>query len=109
MPVHKRSIQEKRADDTRYRELRDRLVAEWRGDAGSPPAPDIDEETDARDRVMHVVVTWDAWSDVDAQTRSEIIVDAFQAVKGQEAITNLTLAMGLTSGEAGRLRSAAGR
>jgi hypothetical protein len=58
---------------------------------------------------MHVVVTWDAWADVDAQTRSEIIVDAFQAVKGQEAIANLTLAMGLTSGEAGRLRSAAGR
>ena len=106
MPVHRRSIQDKRADDTRYRELRDRLVAEWRGVANAPPLPDIDEETDARDRVVNVVVTWDEWADLDAQTRSEIIVDAYQIVKPPEAIAELAMAMGVTLAEAGRLRAA---
>lgn len=112
MPVHKRNIQERRADDARYRTLKDRLIAEWQRDPQQPApagAPDIEEETDARDRVLHVVVTWDEWGDLDAQTRSEIIVDAFQAVKEQAAITDLTLAMGLTSAEAGRIRGVARR
>jgi hypothetical protein len=52
---------------------------------------------------VHVTVTWDAWADLDAQTRSEIIVDAFQEVKGEAAIVDLALAMGLTSAEADRL------
>jgi hypothetical protein len=56
MPVRTTSIQEKRANDPRYRELRDRLVAEWRGDVGALPMPDIEEETDTRDQVLHVVV-----------------------------------------------------
>jgi hypothetical protein len=103
MPVHRKSIQEKRADDARYRNLRDRLVAEWRGEPGPAPVPDIEEETDTRDRVVHVVVTWDEWADLDAQTRSEIIVDAFQAVKGTDAAVDLTLATGLSSAEARRM------
>jgi hypothetical protein len=109
MPVHKRSIQDRRANDARYRTLKDRLIAEWQRDPQQPApsgAPDIVEETDARDRVLHVVVTWDEWADLDAQTRSEIIVDAFQAVKEPAAIDDLALAMGLTSAEAGRLRVA---
>jgi hypothetical protein len=110
MPVHKRSIQERRADNARFRDLRDRLIAEWRRnaqEAAPPGAPDIEEETDARDRVLHVVVTWDEWADLDAQARSEMIVDAFQAVKDPQAAADLTLAMGLTSAEARRLRGVA--
>ncbi len=107
MPVHKRSIQERRADDARYRALKEQLIAEWRRDPNeSAPAgaPDLEEETDARDHVLQVLVTWDEWADLDAQTRSELIVDAFQAVKDPQAIANLTLAMGATSAEAARLR-----
>jgi hypothetical protein len=107
MPVRTTSIQQKRAADPRYRELRDRLVAEWRGEAGALPVPHIEEETDTRDHVLHVVVTWDEWADLDAQMRSEIIVDTFRTVKGQEASVDLALAMGLTSAEAGRIRSTA--
>ena len=109
MPVHKRVVQDRRADDARYRELRDRLVAEWRGLPSQAPVPDIEEETDARDGVVHVVVTWDEWEDLNAQTRSEMIVDAFQIVKGQAAVSDLTLAMGLTSAEAKRLGGSARR
>src|SRR3974390_1765941 len=103
MPVRTTSVQQKRADDPRYRELHDRLVAEWRGEAGALPVPDIEEETDTRDHVLHVIVTWDEWADLGAQARSEVIVDAFQAVKGAQALANLALAMGVTRAEAGRL------
>jgi hypothetical protein len=42
--------------------------------------------------------------DFNARARSEMIVDAFQIVKGQAAVSELTLAMGLRSAEAKRLR-----
>jgi hypothetical protein len=57
------------------------------------------EETDAQNRIIHVTVTWDEWSDLDAQTRSEMIVDALQGREGQAAVVELTLAMGLTHAE----------
>ena len=107
MPVRTQNVSDRRAGDSRYQELKTRLVDEWSGRSGSEPAPDILEEQD-RGRVVHVTVTWDEWADVDAQTRSEIIVDAFQAVKGEQAIVDLALAMGLTSVEAARLAKAGG-
>lgn len=103
MPVHQRSIYDKRAGDQRYQSLKQRLIAEWSEVEGSAPAPDIMEEKDAQGRVVHVIVTWDEWADLDAQARSELIVEAFQEVKGEEAIVNLILAMGLTTAEATRL------
>jgi len=104
MPVHRHSVHDRRAGDQRYAELRRRLVAEWQSQpGGTPPLPDISEETDRQGRIAHVTVTWDAWDDLDAQTRSELIVDAFQLVHGEPAIVNLTLAMGLTTAERARL------
>jgi hypothetical protein len=103
MPVRTRSVADRHADDEQYQKLRARLVAEWSRKKGPRPLPDILEEKDARGRIVHVTVTWDAWADLDAQTRSEIIVDAFQEVKGEAAIVDLALAMGLTSAEADRL------
>jgi hypothetical protein len=106
MPVHSRNLSDRRADDDRYQELKARLIAEWRGVAPPEPgAPDITEERDRRARVVHVQVIWDDWADLDAQTRSEMIVDAFQAVRGEEAIVDLSLAMGLTRTEAERFRT----
>lgn len=107
MPVRTRSIFDRRAGDVRYAELKARLIDEWSGKGGPLPAPDIAEETDAQGRVLHVVVSWDSWADVDAQTRSELIVDAFQAVKGREAAVDLALAMGVTSAEAARFARSA--
>lgn len=106
MPVRSQSVLDRRADDEKYQKLRTRLIDEWSGRPGPAPLPDILEEKDGRGRVVHVKVTWDEWADLDAQTRSELIVDAFQAVKGEPAIVDLTLAMGLTSGEAARLAKA---
>ena len=106
MPVTHRSIYDKRAGDQRYQSLKQRLVAEWSETGGSAPAPDIMEEEDAQGRVVHVIVTWDDWADLDAQTRSELIVEAFKEVKGEAAIIDLILAMGLTKAEAARLARA---
>jgi hypothetical protein len=106
MPVRTQNIFDRRANDDRYQKLRARLIDEWQGRPGVQPLPDILEEEDASNRVVHVTVTWDEWSDLDAQTRSELIVDALQEVKGQAAIVDLSIAMGLTSAEAARLARA---
>ncbi len=106
MPVVTKSVFDRRAKDDRYQKLKARLIDEWQGRSGAQPAPDILEETDRQNRIIHVRVTWDEWSDLDAQTRSEMIVDALQAVKGQAAVVELTLAMGLTQAEAARLARA---
>ena len=106
MPVRTQNIFDRRANDDRYQKLRVRLIDEWQGRPGVQPLPDILEEKDAGNRIVHVTVTWDEWSDLDAQTRSELIVDALQEVKGQAAIVDLSLAMGLTRAEAARLARA---
>ncbi len=73
MPVRVRNINDLRADDELYQNLRARLVAEWRGEAGEAPNPDIEEITNAQRRTAQVIVIWEAWADLDAQTRSEMI------------------------------------
>ena len=103
MPVHTRSIHDRRAGDRRYQDLKQRLVDEWLERGGTPPAPDINQETDAQGRLVNVVVSWDEWADLDAQTRSELIVDALREAKGVEAVQELALAMGITSAEGVRL------
>jgi hypothetical protein len=105
MPVRTQSLAERHADDTRFNVLKRRLIDEWTGRSpGEGNAPDILEETDRQGRVVRVVVTWDEWADLDAQTRSEIIVEALQSAKGDEAVLDLALAMGLTVVEAARFR-----
>jgi hypothetical protein len=106
MPVRTQNIFDRRANDDRYQKLKARLIDEWEGRSGVQPLPDILEERDSRNRIIHLTVTWDEWSDIDAQTRSEMIVDALQAVKGESAVVELTLAMGLTHAEAARLTRA---
>ncbi len=107
MPIRTQSVFDRRADDERYQKLKARLLDEWSGRPGAAPLPDILEEKDALGRVVHVTVTWDDWGDLDAQTRSELIVDAFLAAKGEAAVVDLSLAMGLTGAEAARLTKAA--
>lgn len=88
--------------DARLDDLEKRLIVEWKANTGSA-YPDIREEVDPVGRVVHVYVIWDEWRDLDHTRRSEVITDAFLATHGQEAIIDLTVAMGLTPEEARRM------
>lgn len=106
MPVVKRSVADKRAADPKYQELRKKLVSEWKGempafaDLGS--APEIIEEEAKPGLIESVYVVWEAWRDLDKQTRSELIVDAFREVKGEGKLAELMMAIGLTQSERAR-------
>lgn len=85
-------------------QLAQRLIAEWNSPQGTSAQPVIVEEHDAVGRLIHVYVVWDEWSNLEADERSEIVLDACEKVKGRTATLDLTIAMGLTSLEADRLR-----
>ncbi len=104
MPVRKQSVASRRHGDIRFSDLKRRLIAEWREEAAQAgAAPEIVEETNAAQKLVHVYVIWDDWADIDAQTRSEMIVDALQEVRGTAAVLDLSIAMGLTPAEAKRI------
>ena len=106
MPVRKTNLQAMYADDPKYKELLQHLTTEWREEKwnGTGTAPEIEEQTDKKGRVLRLIVVWNDWADLEAQKRSEMIVDAFKAVRGEGAIADLSIAMGLTTAEAERLR-----
>lgn len=104
MTVKKVKVGGLKRPDARLDVLRHQLVEEWqRDEATGNTFPEILEETDPAGRVVHVYVIWDEWRDLDQQQRSELITDAFIAVRGQAAILDLTVAMGLTPEEAKRM------
>lgn len=70
---------------------------------GSPDAPLIIEEQIRRSNRIHVTVLWDEWAAVSPEDRSRIILDAYERVRGAEAILTLTAALGLTHAEAKKL------
>jgi hypothetical protein len=51
----------------------------------------------------HLYVIWTKWSDLEQVVRSRIILDAFQAARGDEEMLQVTVSMGLTPDEARRL------
>ena len=83
--------------------LKARLVAEWRDPASAAPQPVILEEGGGPNQPVHVYVIWDDWAGVSQVERSEVIMDAFEEQFGQARAVNVTVAMGLTPDEAGRL------
>lgn len=70
---------------------------------GSPDAPLIIEEQIRRSNRIHVTVIWDRWAQVGPEDRSRIIMDAYERVRGANAILTLTAALGLTHAEAKNL------
>jgi len=54
---------------------------------------------------LHVFVVWDdqQWTEIDRAERSEVIMDAMEKARPDEAL-KVTIAMGLTSDEAKRLK-----
>jgi hypothetical protein len=83
--------------------LRDRLVDEWRHPDPAAQQPVIVEESGGAGQPIHVYVIWDDWSPIGTIERSEVIMDAYEAVHGTAQSTNVTVAMGLTPAEADRL------
>jgi len=75
------------------------LAAEWSRPAGAGE-PVILEESDQKNRLVHVYVVWSRWSSVDRVERSEIIMDAAAMKLPQDQVLNITVAMGLTPEEA---------
>lgn len=83
-------------------ELRRRLADEWRNPQEGDVEPFIIEES-GNYRPTHLYVIWKEWADRNQQQRSEIIMDAFEDVKGRNKVLDVTVAMGLTPVEAKRM------
>jgi hypothetical protein len=54
--------------------------------------------------ISRLVVIWDAWTDLSAQERSEIIMAAYTTHVGTGEAVKISIAMGLTSQEAQKIR-----
>ncbi|MBI4578968.1 MAG: hypothetical protein HY718_04645 [Planctomycetes bacterium] len=83
--------------------LKNRLVREWRNKKSTAAQPIILQESGESSQPIRVYVIWDDWKEVSGIERSEIIMDAFEAVHGKRKALNVTVAMGLTSAEADRM------
>ncbi len=85
------------------RKLKRQLEAEWRNTASTKAQPIILEERTGAGQPLHLYVIWDDWADLPQVERSEIIMDAFEELFGQDKCLDVTVAMGLTPTEADRL------
>ena len=104
MPVAHR-VQARTAINTEV--LLDRLYQEWRSPQEDPNAPLIIEEApSAQANVNHLYVIWEDWADVTPLERSTVILQAYERYRGRDVAEAVTLAMGLTSTEAERLKIA---
>lgn len=83
--------------------LRRDLIQEWRQPREDAPEPIILEEGGAQNRPTHLYVIWSEWAELNQQERSEIIMDAYEEVRGKDASLRVSVAMGLTSKEAERM------
>jgi hypothetical protein len=93
------------ATRTATERTRDTLVGRLAQRVAAQPTleePFVLQNRIAQTRTRHVVVIWDAWSDMDRDERAGIILDAYQnaGVLNGDAIT---VAMGLTQQEAMQL------
>jgi hypothetical protein len=63
----------------------------------------IVEEGGQGGRPIHLYVIWNDWGGLTLRERSEIIMDAYKEVKGDQAVLNVSVAMGLKAEEAKRM------
>lgn len=93
-------------EDMNYNHLLARLEQEWRTPDPAAIEPVIIETADVlrpQQTPTHLYVVWNAWRDLTQRRRSEMIMDAYIAVRGRAYALNVTLAMGLTPEEADNL------
>lgn len=96
MPVKQLKI-ERSAD---YSDLVEKLAAEWARPDPTHSEPVVAEERDRTGKLSHVYVIWSRWNDIERTQRSEIIMDAAERCFKEDEVLNITIAMGLTAGEA---------
>ena len=86
-------------------ELTRMLMDEWRNPkAKGQPLIVIEGQ---KGQPTHIYVIWDKWRDLDQLDRSEIIMDVVENLGGDKVLPDIsliTVAMGLTSEEAKRMR-----
>ena len=70
---------------------------------GAPDAPLIIEEDAPYSDRIHVTVIWDRWGQISPEGRSQIIVEAYEQVRGPGTFLTLTSALGLTRADAKKL------
>jgi len=83
--------------------LLNRLVDEWQHPDPNAAQPIIVEETGGQGQPTHLYVMWDDWAPLGSIERSEVIMSAYEEVRGRAGAINVTVAMGLTPAEADRL------
>src|SRR6266487_1562327 len=83
--------------------LLNRLVDEWRSPDPGAQQPIIIEDGGGQNQPLHIYVVWDDWSPLGSIERSEVIMDAYEQVRGRSGAGQVTVAMGLTPIEADRL------
>lgn len=85
-----------------HQDLLNRLLAEWQHPQPSENAEPviIEERPGNHDRVNHLYVVWGDWGDLSPLERSRLILQAFEQYRGRDLAASVTLAMGLTPGEA---------
>ena len=81
--------------------LQKRLTEEFLHPADAYSAPFINIERPGTS--IHLLVIWDDWRDLSQQDRSYLILRAYESAHGADAATEVSVAMGLTTGEAERL------
>ena len=52
---------------------------------------------------IQLYVVWRRWEGVPPSDRTDVILDAFEAVRGKDAVLRVSLALGLTTPEAEQL------
>src|SRR5262245_4791565 len=82
-----------------YQQLVDTLVTELRQphESGQPV---VTVEHLGNNGKVHVRVIWDRWQDCPDEQRTEIVLEAFKTVHGEEFERSMTVALALTVPEA---------
>ena len=83
--------------------LLNRLVDEWRQPDPNAKQPIIIEQSGGQGQPTHLYVVWDDWAPLGSIERSEVIMDAYEQLRGRAGAASVTVAMGLTPDEADRL------
>jgi|688.fasta_scaffold2580657_1 hypothetical protein len=96
MPIEHKKL---RPDPPGYTALVVKLEDELAG--RSTTGPKIVEEEQFSNR-LHVKVIWDAWKDLAPEERGRAIMDAYERVRPADVL-RITIALGVTPSEAGRL------
>jgi hypothetical protein len=81
--------------------LQKELVAEWKKPSpGRYAEPIIYEVDPGGNEPIHLYVVWKKWEGVNPTDRSDVILDAFESVRGKKQVVRVALANGLTPDEA---------